>query len=154
MSKEIICIAAAAAEPNILLTLSCCQRVCKNLTDRLKEKLNTKNPHLLEYINSAIYYLELCEKDFDFLSGYAKPLSSNATKLLHTESTQLLHAIRHLEYLIRPFEHGWVVIPQDVRYECHVVIITLASVTADMWLIREIRRRARYLRSVSSDSLV
>jgi hypothetical protein len=152
MSKDIVCARAEAAEPGITLKLSPAKTICNNLLERMKGKLNTKNPYLLTYISTAIYRLEYCDKEFDHFMGYTTDLSTNATKVLQEESNQLLHAIRRLEYLIRPFEHDWVVVTQDVRDQCEAVLTTLFLVALDIWLIREIQRRTYSLMSVLSNS--
>jgi hypothetical protein len=154
MSKDIVCARAEAAEPSITLKLLPSKTICNNLLERMKGKLNTKNPYLLTYISTAIYRLEHCDKEFDHFMGYTRNLSTNATKVLQEESNQLLHAIRRLEYLIRPFKHDWVVVPQDVRVQCEAVLTTLFLVALDIWLIREIGRRVCSLRSALSNSLV
>jgi hypothetical protein len=120
----------------------------------MKGKLNTKNPYLLTYISTAIYRLEHCDKEFDHFMGYTRNLSMNATKMLQEESNQLLHIIRRLEHLIRPFEHDWVVVTQDIRDQCEAVLTTLFLVALDIWLIREIGRRAYSLVSVLSNSAI
>jgi hypothetical protein len=154
MSKDIVCVLAEAAEPGTTLKLSPAKTICNNLLERMKGKLNTKNPYLLTYISTAIYRLEHCNKEIDHFMGYTRNLSTNATKVLQEESNQLLHAIRRLEYLIRPFEHDWVVVTQDVRDQCEAVLTTLFLVALDIWLIRAIRRRVCSLRSALSNPFV
>jgi hypothetical protein len=151
MSRDIVIVVAKAVEPNIKLTLSSCQNVCTNLIERMKEKLNTKNPYLITFISGALHQLEFCDRRISLLKNNTKKLSENANYVLRQGSIQLLDAIRRLELLIQPFEYDWVVIPRDVRKQYYVVSNAIFFVVAETYVIPEITGLTCKLRLGSSD---
>jgi hypothetical protein len=151
MSKDVAIARAKAAESNINLTLSSCQNVCTNLIERMKQKLNTKNPYLITFAIGALYQLEFCDEKISLLKNNTKKLSENANYVLIQGSIQLLDAIRRLELLIQPFEYDWVVIPRDVREQYFVVCDAIFFVVADLYVIPQIAELTCKLRLGSSD---
>jgi hypothetical protein len=151
MSKDVAIVRAKAAEPNINLTLSSCQNVCTNLIERMKKKLNTKNPYLITFASGALHQLEFCDTRISLLKNNTDKLSENATYVLRQGSIQLLDAIRRLELLIQPFEYDWVVIPRDVRNQYYAVCDTMFFVVADLYVIPQMAELTCKLRLGSSD---
>jgi hypothetical protein len=137
MSKEIICDPVEAAGP-MPSTISSHQHVFDNLIGRMKRKLKSKNPYLLIFFNSAIYYLDFCKKMIDYLSIFTSKLSENVIFALRAEENQMLDAIRLLESLVQPFEHDWVVIPLNIRTQCTRANDALSIVAADMYVISRV----------------
>jgi hypothetical protein len=153
MSKDIVCDPVEAAG-SMLVTISSYKIVCTHLTKRMKGKLNTKNPYLLSLINEAILHLGFCGEKIGFLGRHTGKLSKNVTYALDTEKDQMLDIIRLLEYLVRPFEHDWVAIPQDVRIRFKDVCTALYLLSVDMYLLGETARLTIWPRSEESNSLL
>jgi len=137
MSKDIVCVSAETAMPMSLI-LSSYQNVCKNLTERLKTKLTTRNPYLLIFINEAIYQVEFCNIKRGLLELHTKNLSKIVTRALRANSNQMLDTVRHLESLFQPLEHDWVTIPRDIETQCRFACDMLFLIGADMYLLGEV----------------
>jgi hypothetical protein len=140
MSKEIVCIAAAAAETDIRSTLIFYQDACKNIMKRMNGKLNTKNPHLLPCVRTAINCLHRCKTEASSYHWGIKSLSKNPFNILKAGLIQLLDTTRRLECVIRPFEHDWVSPTWDVQLQCEAACIMLSFIAEDLYLVRRIAR--------------
>lgn len=144
MSKDIVCVRAAPAEPSLESTLLLYNDVCRNLLERTRKKLNTQNPQLISCIRKAIRNLEHCNSEAsNNHCFYCHRLSTTSVDILKAGVVQLLDATRRLEGLIRPFEQDWIIPPWDVQLQCDAACNILLIVAGDMYLIRQIARLAR-----------
>jgi hypothetical protein len=151
MSKDIVCSRSEAAESTLPQYIFCYKNICKNLSERLKTKLNTKNPYLLTVIGRAIFYLERCDVEIEALRHNDKKLSRGAVSVLQTPSTRFLDNIKHLESLIQPLENDWTAIPWDIQSECATIVESLFLVVVDLYLLTGIARFAYTPRSDPSN---